>query len=99
MYPLNWKVMTLSLSAFSVITYLLCVGYGLLAPETLHPAKLLEGFLPGFTWLTYGSFVLGLIETLVYGAYAGALSCGLYNYFLRLFAPAGEKRVPISRAA
>jgi hypothetical protein len=56
---LNWKVVTETLSSFTAISFVLCVGYGLLAPPALHPSWLLEAFLPGFKWLSVGSFALG----------------------------------------
>ncbi len=60
---LNWKVVTKSLSSFAAISFVLCVGYGLVAPSALHAAWWLEALLPGFTWLSVGSFVLGVIES------------------------------------
>ena len=80
---LNWKVVTQSLASFTTISFALCVGYGLLAPSAFHPSWLLEALLPGFKWLSLGSFVLGLIETALYGAWAGVLYSVLYNYFAR----------------
>jgi hypothetical protein len=99
MQPRNWKVTTLTLATFSAITYLLWIGYGLVAPTTWHPAGVLERMLPGFSWLTYPTFFLGLAEALVYGAYVGALNSVLYNTFLGWLAPAKEQPVRISRAA
>ena len=100
MEPRNWKVMTLTFAAFGAITYVLCVLYGLVAPTTWpHPAGLLERTLPGFGWLTYPSFVLGLAETLVAGGYAGALYTILHNTFLGWIVPAREQPARISRAA
>ena len=80
---LNWKVVTQSLASFTAISFALCVGYGLLAPSAFHPSWLLEALLPGFKWLSLGSFMLGLIETALYGAWAGVLYSVLYNYFAR----------------
>ncbi|HEV8641968.1 MAG TPA: DUF5676 family membrane protein [Methylomirabilota bacterium] len=80
---LNWKVVSQSLASFTAISFVLCIGYGLLAPATFHAAWLLEAVLPGFKWLSVGSFVLGLIETTLYGAYAGAVYSALHNYFAR----------------
>lgn len=80
---LNWKVVTQSLASFTAISFVLCVGFGLVAPPTFHPSWLLEAFLPGFKWLSLGSFVLGLIEASLYGAWAGVLYSTLYNYFAR----------------
>jgi hypothetical protein len=96
---LNWKVVTQSLASFAAISFALCVGYGLLAPPAFHPSWLLEAFLPGFKWLSLGSFVLGLIETALYGAWAGVLYSALYNYFARRAGRNAEHRVPAVRAA
>jgi hypothetical protein len=96
---LNWKVVTKSLSSFAAISFVLCVGYGLVAPPALHPAWLLEALLPGFKWLGVGSFVLGVIESALYGAWAGFLYSALYNYFARRADRAIEHGVMKARAA
>jgi len=96
---LNWKVVTKSLSSFTAITFALCVAYGLVAPARFHPAWLLESLLPGFTWLSLGSFVLGLVETALYGAWAGFLYSTLYNYFARKAGNTAEGRTLTARAA
>ena len=80
---LNWKVVTQSVSSFAAITFALCVGYGLAVPASVHPSWLLEAVLPGFKWLSVGSFMLGAIETALYGAGAGILYATLYNFFAR----------------
>jgi hypothetical protein len=96
---LSWKVVTQSLASFSAISFVLCVGYGLLVPAAFHPAWLLEAILPGFKWLSVGSFVLGLLESAFYGAFAGALYSGLYNYFARRAGRQAERRLSAARAA
>jgi len=83
MKPLNWKIMTSSLGTFGAVIYVACIVYGLLAPEGLHAPQLLETVLPGFRWLSLGSFFLGLVETFLYGAYAGLIFTPIYNYFSR----------------
>jgi hypothetical protein len=74
---LDWKIVTKSLSSFAAISFALCVGYGLIAPTAFHPSWLLEALLPGFKWLGLGSFLLGLFETALYGAWAGVLYSAL----------------------
>jgi hypothetical protein len=96
---LNWKVVTQSLASFTAISFVLCVGYGLVAPAAFHPAWLLEAILPGFKWLGVGSFVLGLIESALYGAWAGILYSALYNYFARRASRDASRRVTTARAA
>jgi hypothetical protein len=96
---LNVKVVTQSLSSFTAISFVLCVGYGLFAPAGFHPAWLLEAFLPGFKWLGVWSFVLGLVESALYGAWAGVLYAALYNYFARRAARQDERVLRSVRAA
>jgi len=83
MSPLNWKVMTWSLGLFAAVTFVVCVVYGLVMPKALHMTEFLEITLPGFWWLSVGSFILGLIETFLYGAYAGLVFTGIHNFVQR----------------
>src|SRR5262245_15675372 len=97
---LDWKITTKSLSSFAAISFTLCVLYGLFAPSTFHASWLLEALLPGFKWLGLGSFLLGLFETALYGAWAGLLYSALYNYFARCAARrVGERQPTSARAA
>ncbi len=80
---LNTKVVTWSLASLGAITFVLCVTYGLVVPETLHMTPFLEQMLPGFKWLTPVGFVLGLVESFLYGAYVGLVFTPLYNMFSR----------------
>ena len=83
MHPLNWKVMTWSTGFFAVLTFVICTVYGRVVPRSLHMTQFLEITLPGFQWLTLGSFILGLVETFLYGAYAGLAFTGIHNLVLR----------------
>jgi 2TM family of unknown function (DUF5676) len=79
MQTLNWKVMTLSLALFSGFSFILCVAWGLLVPPGVHGTRFLEMTLPGFVWLTPGTFVLGLVEAVVIGAYVGVVFTPIHN--------------------
>ena len=83
MHPLSWKVMTWSLGLFSAVSFVLCVLYGLVVPKTLHMVQFLEITLPGFRWLSPGSFVRGLVESFLYGAYAGLVFTPIHNLVAR----------------
>jgi hypothetical protein len=83
MPTLDWKVTTLALALFGAVSFVVCVVYGLVVPSTWHPTQLLVNALPGFTWLTPASFVLGLIESAIYGAYAGLVFTPIYNFLAR----------------
>lgn len=71
----------LSLSTFLVISYVLCVLLGLIWPDAgLHRPWL--QFLPGFSWLTWPSFLLGLAEVAAYGWYTALIFAPLFNLFV-----------------
>ena len=89
MQPLNRKVMTWSLGLFGAVTFVVCVVYGLVVPAALHMTQLLEIALPGFRWLGVGSFVLGLVESFLYGVYAGLVFTPIYNFVARRAGTAG----------
>ena len=82
---LNTKLLTWSLGVFAAISFVVCVVYGLLVPESLHNTQFLEAVLPAFKWLTVGGFLLGLVESFLYGAYIGLVFAPVYNFFHRRF--------------
>jgi len=43
--------------------------------------KAWEPLLPGFEWLSVSSFVIGLVESFLYGLYIAALFVLLYGFF------------------
>jgi len=72
----------LALGLFFAVTFSLCILWGTLLPR-LHArgVPILEGILPGFTWLTPGSILLGLVEVFLYGFYVALIFVPLFNYF------------------
>jgi hypothetical protein len=81
---LNWKTVGVSVGLFLSISYVLCVIYDLIFPGmTMYQSWI--RLLPGFTWLTWGSFLLGLVESFLYGIYVALVFVPLYNYFKRKF--------------
>ncbi len=80
---LNWKVVSSALGAWAAVSFLLCVLWGLVTPESLHMHQFLEMVLPAFKWLTWWGFLLGLVESFLWGFYAGVVYVPLHNYFMR----------------
>ena len=80
---LSVKIVSWSLGIFTAISFVLCVIYGLVVPQSLHAYQFLEAVLPAFKWLTFGGFCLGLIESFLYGAYAGLVFVPIYNVLVR----------------
>ena len=81
MNQLNIRVVTWSLASFTLLSYLMCVVYGLIVPESFHMVRFLEIALPGFKWLTVGGFFIGLVESFLYGVYVGLVFTPIYNFY------------------
>ena len=75
-------VFGMSLGTFLAITYVLCVGFDLLFPGQAMYQTWLR-LLPGFSWLTWTSFLLGLVESFAYGWYIALIFGPLFNFFAR----------------
>jgi hypothetical protein len=73
--PLGW-----SLGLFFAITFVLCVLFGLfVSARGMH--ELLPMLLPGFTWITWTSFFIGLAWAFGYGWYVALIFAPLHNLF------------------
>ncbi|MES1945189.1 hypothetical protein PC39_13767 [Salinisphaera sp. PC39] len=70
-----------SLSLLLLISYLLCVGFGLIAPESMQMYQAWAPLLPGFELLSFSGFVIGLIEAYLYGWYIAIVFVPLYRWF------------------
>ncbi len=71
----------LSLGSFFAITFVLCVLFDLWFPgQAMYPTW--QKLLPGFTWLTWQSFVLGLVESIAYGWYVALVFGPIHNFFV-----------------
>jgi len=72
----------MSLSLFFAISYVLCVIAYLLFPQLPIDHAALAIFLPGFKLLSWGTFILGLVESFLYGWYIALMFVPLYNVFV-----------------
>lgn len=72
-----------TLSLFLAITFVLCVLWGLAAPPALHMHAAWQDLLPGFTWISWPSFFIGLAGAYLYGWYGALLLVPLYRFFDR----------------
>ncbi len=65
-------------SLFLAISFTLCVVFDLILPQhQMYPAW--EKLLPGFEWISPGSYLLGLVESYAYGWYFTLIWVPLYN--------------------
>ncbi len=74
----------MSLGSFLAMTFVLCVLFDLWFPAlAMNPVWAL--LLPGFTWISWASFLLGLIEAFAYGWYIALVFGPLNNFFVARF--------------
>lgn len=83
MAKLDWCVVGLASGSFLAVSYVICVAYDLAFDQHMYEAWL--KLLPGFAWLTWPSFFLGLVETILYGIFIGLVFAPSYNFFADLF--------------
>ena len=70
----------MSLSVFFVVTYLLCLLFGLLVPTAgIH--QMLSQLLPGFTWITWPGLLIGLVWAFAFGWYIAIVFAPIHNFF------------------
>lgn len=77
-WPIAW-----TLAVFAAIVFTLDVLLGLLFPNWWVMQKAWELILPGFTFISWGAFFLGLVESFVGGFLTAVLFVPIYNYFAR----------------
>ena len=87
---LNIKVWTWALASWAAISFVVCVLWGAVTPNALHMHTFLESILPGFQWISAGSFVLGFVESFLLGAYAGLVFVPLHNFFFKRWGSSSE---------
>lgn len=96
--PITIRGTALSLSLFLEVSFVLCVLWGLAVPR-LHAGWLLEAIMPGFTWLTPQSFIVGLVWSTLLGVYVAVVFVPLFNYFegRREVEPLGARTATLGR--
>ncbi len=67
-------------SLFLVVTYLVCIAYGLVFSEH-RMVDAWAPLLPGFEWLTVPGFLFGLAGSYLYGWYIALLWVPLRRFF------------------
>lgn len=77
---LDWRVLAAATACSLSIGYVMCVAYDLIFGQEMYRAW--RELLPGFQWISWGSFALGLFEVIVYGVFFGLVFAPLYNFFL-----------------
>ena len=72
----------MSLGILLALSFALCVAFGLLFPgATMYQAWL--PLLPGVSWISWPSALLGLAESFAYGWYIAVIFVPAWNFFSR----------------
>lgn len=69
-----------SLGIFFAITYTICVIFDLVFPGQ-SMTSLWTPLLPWVDGISFGSYVLGVVETLIYGWFVALIFGTLFNFF------------------
>ena len=77
-HTLSLKAVGHATSLFLAITFVLCVCFDLLFPSRAMYQSW-QILLPGFHWISWRSFLLGVVESYVYGWYATLIWVPIYN--------------------
>jgi hypothetical protein len=64
------------------VTFTLCVVFDLLFPAHAAMFEAWRKLLPGFEWISWKSFALGLVESYGYGWYFALVWAPLYTFFV-----------------
>jgi len=84
---LSFRAVGLALAFALVVSYVLCILADLVLGWEMYRAW--APLLPGFAWpLTVGGFVVGLVESILYGFYAAPVFVLPYNYLVQREPPA-----------
>ena len=59
------------------------MGFGLLVPGQMRMYEAWALLLPGFEWLTWSGFLIGMAEAYLYGWYIAIVFVPLYRWFVK----------------
>jgi hypothetical protein len=75
-WPVAW-----TLAVFSAVVYTLDVLAGVLFPNWWVMQNIYELLLPGYTFISWGTYFIGLVEVFVGGWLTAALFVPIWNFF------------------
>lgn len=74
--PIAW-----ALAVFAAVVFALDMLFGALFPNGWVMQKAWELVLPGFTFISWGAFFLGLVESFIGGFLTAVIFVPIWNYF------------------
>lgn len=83
MKPLPFWPIAWTLAIFAAVIFAFDVLLAVLFPDWWVMQKIYEVMMPGFTFISWGTFFLGLLEAFVGGIWVAVLFVPIYNFFAR----------------
>ena len=77
----RFKTLFITFALYFSILFTICLLYDLVVPKDYQMLAILEILLPGFSGLTFGSYLLGIIVINLYSAYTAFIFSKTLNYF------------------
>ena len=81
MKTLHFWTIAWTLATFAAFVFTLDMLLGALFPNWWVMQKAYELLLPGFTFISWGAFILGLVESFIGGFLTAVLFVPIYNFF------------------
>jgi len=75
-WPVAW-----TLAVFSAVVFTLDMLFGVLFPNWYVMQNLYAFLLPGFTFISWGTFFLGLVEIFIGGFLTAVIFVPIWNFF------------------
>jgi hypothetical protein len=80
--PISIYTLGMSVGTLLALSFALCVVFGLIfSSATMYQVWL--PLLPGVTWISWPSALLGLVESFAYGWYIAVIFVPAWNFFSR----------------
>lgn len=87
MKTLHFQPIAWTLAVFAAVVFTLDMLLGALFPNWWVMHNIYEFLLPGFTFISWGAFFLGLVESFIGGYLTAVLFVPIYNFFVSRGAP------------
>ena len=78
---IRFKTLFITFAVYASILFTLCLIYGLIVPAEYQMLSFWKLLLPGFTDLSFSSYLIGLIAIAIYSAYTSFIFSKTLNYF------------------
>jgi len=80
-FNVRFKTLLFTILSYFTFLFIVCFVYDLLVPQYLNMSIIWKILLPGFSDLTFLSFLIGIFDIIIYSFYSASIIAGVLNYF------------------